>query len=120
MGLGILCNRTRQSFYQQLNNSGSSKQEGSKVSRNQLVDFRGRPTLTNWQSAVLAYASNKCGSVLIGISETDEWLRQNPQSPGHLAVRALRALMVCDPPMPLTPREKRFLKDWLEKRTAPV
>jgi hypothetical protein len=57
-----------------------------------------RPTLSIWQSAVLAYASAKCGIKFTSIEHTDRWLRTNPQNPQHLTVKAVFGLLLVEPP----------------------
>jgi hypothetical protein len=61
----------------------------------------GKPTLSTWQSAILAYASSKCGIRFTSIEQTDKWLRANPQNPQHLTVEAVCELLVVDAPRPV-------------------
>jgi hypothetical protein len=58
----------------------------------------GKPTLSVWQSAVLAYASAKSGVTLTSVEQTDKWLRTNARNPHHLTVMAVRGLLVVEPP----------------------
>jgi hypothetical protein len=57
-----------------------------------------KPKLSIWQSAVLAYASAKCGSTFTSIEQTDKWLRTNSQNPQHLTVKAVCGLLLVEPP----------------------
>jgi len=56
------------------------------------------PTLSNWQSAVLAYMSVKCGIMFTSIEQTESWLRTNRQNPQHLSVSAICGLLFIEPP----------------------
>jgi hypothetical protein len=58
----------------------------------------GKPTLSVWQSAILAYASAKCGITFTSIEQTDKWLRSNPLNPQHLTIKAVCGLLVVEPP----------------------
>jgi hypothetical protein len=58
----------------------------------------GKPALSVWQSAVLAYASAKCGLAFTSVEQTDWWLRNNPRDAQHLTVKALRELLAVKPP----------------------
>ena len=58
----------------------------------------GRPALSVWQSAVLAYVSAKCGSTFTSIKQTKEWLRINPEDPQHLTIKAVCGLLLVEPP----------------------
>jgi hypothetical protein len=58
----------------------------------------GKPTLSIWQSAVLAYASAKCGTTFTSIGQTENWLRKNSQNPSHLTVKAVCSLLLVEPP----------------------
>jgi hypothetical protein len=58
----------------------------------------GKPALSVWQSAVLAYASAKSGIAFTSIEQADRWLRTNPLNPKHLAVKAVCGLLVVEPP----------------------
>jgi hypothetical protein len=58
----------------------------------------GKPALSVWQSAVLAYASAKCGITFTRIEQADKWLRKNPQNPQHLTVKAVCGLLLVEPP----------------------
>jgi|HubBroStandDraft_1064217.scaffolds.fasta_scaffold321435_2 hypothetical protein len=58
----------------------------------------GKPTLSIWQSAVLAYASAKCGTTFTSIDQTENWLRKNSQNPQRLTVKALCGLLLVEPP----------------------
>ena len=57
-----------------------------------------RPTLSIWQSAVLAYASAKCGVTFTSIEHTDRWLRTNLHNPQHITVQAVFGLLLLQPP----------------------
>jgi len=57
-----------------------------------------QPTLSIWQSAVLAYASAQCGISFSSIGQIDKWLRTNPQDSKHSAVRAVCTLLITEPP----------------------
>jgi hypothetical protein len=58
----------------------------------------GKPTLSIWQSAVLAYASAKCGTTFSSIDQTEKWLRKNSQDPHYLTVTAVCGLLLVEPP----------------------
>lgn len=62
------------------------------------LSLREKPALSIWQSAVLAYASAKCGKTFTSIEQTDKWLRTNLKNPQHLTVKAVRGLLVAEPP----------------------
>jgi hypothetical protein len=40
-----------------------------------------KPTLSIWQSGVLAYANAKCGTKFTSIEQIENWLRKNSHSP---------------------------------------
>lgn len=56
------------------------------------------PTLSIWQSAVLAYASAKCGISFTSIGQIDKWLQTNRQDSQRSVVRAVCRLLVAEPP----------------------
>jgi len=66
----------------------------------QAVHFAslGKQPLSIWQSAVLAYASAKCGTTFTTINQTDKWLRINLRHPQHLTVKAACRLLLVEPP----------------------
>src|ERR1017187_3225383 len=80
-----------------------------------------RPTLSIWQSAVLAYASAKCGIKFTSIEHTDRWLRTNPQNPQHLTVKAVFGLLLVEPPKkagnPYLRRSREFTHPCFPKLT---
>ena len=57
----------------------------------------GKPALSVWQSAILAYASAKCGITFTSVEQTDKWLRKNSQNPQHLTVKAAYELLLVEP-----------------------
>jgi hypothetical protein len=59
-----------------------------------------KPTLSIWQSALLAHASAKCGIRFTSIEQTGNWLRANPQDPRQTAVQEVCGLLVVEPPRP--------------------
>jgi len=60
-----------------------------------------KPTLSIWQSAILACASAKCGLQFTSIEQTDKWLRANPHNPQHLTLQAVCGLLVVEPRLPV-------------------
>jgi len=82
------------------NNSQAAQQKLHVASRHAQgihLASLGKPTLSIWQSALLAYASAKCGKTFTSIEQTDKWLRTNTANPQHLAVKAVCRLLVVEP-----------------------
>jgi hypothetical protein len=85
--------RRKQTIQMQQQLYPSSRQEQGVV-----LASLGKPPLSIWQSAVLAYASAKCGIAFTSIEQTDTWLRTNIRHPQHLIVRVAFGLLLVEPP----------------------
>ena len=72
-------------------------QRANQTSKLDLASLR-QPALSMWQSAILVYASVKCGIKFTSIDQTDRWLRMNPHNPQHLTVDVVLQLLLVEPP----------------------